>query len=45
MTLRALCLHTEHLHDDRVWRRMQTALDELDKENSKSLFWFTRYGR
>jgi peptidoglycan/xylan/chitin deacetylase (PgdA/CDA1 family) len=38
MTLRALCLHTEHLHDDRVWRRMQTALDELDKRKLKITF-------
>jgi peptidoglycan/xylan/chitin deacetylase (PgdA/CDA1 family) len=36
--LRALCLHAELLHDDRVWRRVQTALDELDKRNAKLTF-------
>jgi peptidoglycan/xylan/chitin deacetylase (PgdA/CDA1 family) len=38
MTLQALCLHTELLHDDRVWRRMQLALDELDKRGAKITF-------
>ena len=31
MIERALCLHTELLHDDRVWRRIRLALAELDK--------------
>ena len=38
MIERALCLHVELLHDDRVWRRMQLALAELDKRNLKITF-------
>jgi len=38
MTLQALCLHTERLHDDQVWRRVQAALDELDKRGRKITF-------
>lgn len=38
MTLRALCLHAELLHDDRVWRRLQAALDELDRRGKKITF-------
>ncbi|HKQ53074.1 MAG TPA: hypothetical protein VJT74_11930 [Pyrinomonadaceae bacterium] len=38
MTLQALCLHTEKLHDDRVWRRLQAALDELDRRRKKVTF-------
>jgi len=38
MTLQALCLHTEMLHDDRVWRRLQVALDELDRRRRKITF-------
>jgi hypothetical protein len=38
MTLQALCLHTERLHDDRVWSRVQAALDELDERKVKITF-------
>jgi peptidoglycan/xylan/chitin deacetylase (PgdA/CDA1 family) len=38
MNVQALCVHTELLHDDRVWRRTQAALDELDKRNIKATF-------
>jgi hypothetical protein len=38
MTLQALCLHTEALHDDRVWRRVQLALDALDQRQTKITF-------
>jgi peptidoglycan/xylan/chitin deacetylase (PgdA/CDA1 family) len=38
MIMQALCLHTELLHDDRVWRRMQAALNVLDKRNIKATF-------
>jgi peptidoglycan/xylan/chitin deacetylase (PgdA/CDA1 family) len=38
MIERALCLHVELLHDERVWRRMQLALAELDKRNLKITF-------
>ena len=38
MTLQSLCLHTEKLHDDRVWRRLQSALDELDRRHRKITF-------
>lgn len=38
MTLQALCLHTELLHDDRVWGRLQAALDELDRKERKITF-------
>ena len=34
-TLRAICLHVERLHDERVWRRLQAALDELDRRALK----------
>jgi peptidoglycan/xylan/chitin deacetylase (PgdA/CDA1 family) len=38
MTLQALCLHTERLHDDHVWRRLQAALDELDRRHRRITF-------
>ncbi len=38
MIRRALCLHTERLHDDRVWSRLQTALNELDQRKVKITF-------
>src|SRR3954453_5146345 len=38
VTERALCLHAELLHDDRVWQRIQVALDQLDKRNLKITF-------
>jgi peptidoglycan/xylan/chitin deacetylase (PgdA/CDA1 family) len=37
-TLRAICLHAERLHDERVWRRTQEALDELDRRGVKITF-------
>ncbi|HZT59136.1 MAG TPA: polysaccharide deacetylase family protein [Pyrinomonadaceae bacterium] len=37
-TLRAICLHVERLHEDRVWRRLQAALDELDRKGLKITF-------
>jgi peptidoglycan/xylan/chitin deacetylase (PgdA/CDA1 family) len=36
--LRAICLHAERLHDERVWRRTQEALDELDRAALKMTF-------
>jgi hypothetical protein len=36
--LRAICLHAERLHDERVWRRTQVALDELDARGMKITF-------
>ena len=36
--LRAICLHAERLHDERVWRRTLEALDELDKRVLKITF-------
>ncbi len=36
--MKALCLHTEVLHDDRVWRRVQLGLDALDKQQVKITF-------
>jgi peptidoglycan/xylan/chitin deacetylase (PgdA/CDA1 family) len=37
-SLRAICLHVERLHDDRVWRRLQAALAELDRRRQKITF-------
>jgi hypothetical protein len=34
----SLCLHTESLHDERVWRRLQTALDLLDEKGLRATF-------
>ena len=36
--LRAICLHAERLHDERVWRRTLEALDELDRRGLKMTF-------
>lgn len=36
--LRAICLHVERLHDERVWRRTRRALDELDRRGLKITF-------
>ena len=38
MTRQALCLHTERLHDERVWSRVQAALDELARRKVKITF-------
>lgn len=37
-SLRAICLHAERLHDERVWRRTLEALDALDRRGSKATF-------
>lgn len=36
--LRAICLHAERLHDERVWGRTREALDELDRRGLKMTF-------
>jgi len=36
--LRAICLHAERLHDERVWRRTRQALDALDRAGLKITF-------
>lgn len=37
-TLSAICLHAERLHDDRVWRRLQEALAELERRRLRITF-------
>lgn len=38
MSYTSLCLHTEMLHDERVWRRLQTVLDRMDEKGAKATF-------
>jgi peptidoglycan/xylan/chitin deacetylase (PgdA/CDA1 family) len=37
-SLRAICLHAERLHEERVWRRTREALDALDRRGVKATF-------
>ena len=38
MIFHAICFHTEGLHDDKVWQRLQIALRILDKKEVKVTF-------
>jgi peptidoglycan/xylan/chitin deacetylase (PgdA/CDA1 family) len=38
MTLRALCFHTELLHEERVWQRLRRVFAELEKRNLRATF-------
>ena len=38
MVFHAICFHTERLHDDKVWQRLQIALKVLEKSQVKVTF-------
>jgi hypothetical protein len=38
MTLQALAIHTEQIHDDRVWARLRSLLDVMSRRRSRATF-------